>query len=192
MDWADRVHGKPDERLTVAAVDRHSKPEQFGRIGFSGFEVMAALCDRNTAAELIKETALDILKEAGFEDSTWTNTGFLLTKKYTRGEAIPGPAPLFENIRVVLKLDQLDHARNVLTILYEVTAGPREHDSEGWKDQTTVQSSQDYIDRLKVRLANALKQAIHNHCERVVAATSKEVKKELSDKQKADFSRKSR
>lgn len=189
---AELVHGRPDKRLTITEVD--IKRPAFGRVFITNsIEVTAVLCDKSTA--LIKETASGTLKEAGFEDSTWTDTGFLFTKKYTRGEAIPGPAPLFEDIRVVLKVDQLDHGRNAVTVLYEVTAGPREHDSEGWKDQTTVQSCQDYIDRLRVRLAGAILQAIHNHCKRVegrgnsVAAASKKAKMHLSHEQKADFTR---
>jgi hypothetical protein len=138
--------------------------EYFG--GGPPIEISALVCDPKRTVDLIKAASERLLRTSQYqiEYPGWSAIGFLFARKRTRGQILGKPT-LFEDLHVALKVDaNISDASGVVTIIYEVKAGPRENDTAGWEDRTDSALVFKHVDLLRWKIRNVIQTAFESYC----------------------------
>jgi hypothetical protein len=159
--------------VLLTANESHTLAMEWGET----VEVNAVLCDQG-AVGAVKTTLLDVIEHQDFQPlGPWDKLGFLRAQRESFGTIFTTPAQ-YEWVKLLLKLDgRPSDITEYITLLYEVSAGPRTSDKKsGWSDRTHDPQVDNFIGKLKIRLHDRALEVLTEHCSRITSgpSTSKE------------------
>ena len=137
-------------------------------VGADSISVSALLCPRAETIGSLEGAILTMLKNSGYQvGSEWNEVGFLRAQKDSRGLIFNTPVQ-FESVLLVIKVDtRLSDGNGVVTVIYEIKAGPRQNDRKSFEDKTSEPESLQYITSLVGSLKHAVEENIASHCTRL-------------------------
>jgi hypothetical protein len=129
----------------------------------------AVLCDRDTAIASMEQATSGVLERLGYKTfSGWDPKLGILKAELRSYATIFKTPPLYEQVVLKVKVDQVKFDDRSFTIDYEIRTSPRDNDPPNlWVDDvSTSQLAGRYIDELRGQIRTKVEESLRQHCKK--------------------------